>query len=168
MTINEFKKLYFQKGKDSKTSALVGMIIGVVGCSTFLLMDYSITGVIAFGVLASLAALGYYMNIRHEASLARSNPLIQGIKSGNSDYIKWFYVTTLTHKKNIKALNFKTYYINAFNDKRKVLDLSMASEEQGNQAMDLFASKFPNAEKGYSDEIRLKMIEKYNYKNTDS
>lgn len=165
MTTEEFKELYFEYGKNSMTAAIIGASIGVVGCVFMLAMGFNIYGAAAFGFLGCMGLLGYYKNVQHKKSIENGqNPLIQGIESGNSSYLKWFYVTILTHKKNIKALEFKTYYINAYDDKKIVLDLSMEDEEQCNRIIELLASKFPNAQTGYSEEIRQKMIQKYNYK----
>lgn len=162
--MDEFKKLYFQTGKDSKTAALVGTSIGVIGCIAFLVMGYSIYGVVAFAFLAVSGAYGYYLNLKQEALLKNGHPLIKAMEAGNSDYIKWFYVTALTHKQTIKAANFKTYYIDAYDDKKNVLDLGLKDEEECNRMAALLASKFPNAVQGFSEDIRLEMILKYNYK----
>lgn len=162
--MDQFKKLYFQTGKDSKTAALVGTSIGVIGCITFLVMGYSIYGVVAFAFLAVSGAYGYYLNLKHEARMKSGHPLIKAMEAGNSNYIKWFYVTVLTHKQTIKAANFKTYYIDAYDDKKNVLDLGLKDEEECNQVAALLASKFPGAVKGFSEEIRLEMILRYNYK----
>lgn len=165
MTTDEFKKLYFQYGRNSMRAAIIGTSIGVIGCVFMLAMGYNIYGAAAFGGLAFIGLLGYYQNVKHKKLIdSGQHPLIQGIEMGNSDYIKWFYVTVLTHKKNIKALEFKTYYINAYDDKKIVLNLSMDDQAQCDAIMELMASKFPNAEKGYSEEIRQRMIETYKYK----
>ncbi len=165
MTTEEFKKLYFQYGKHSMTSAIIGTSIGVLGCIFMLAMGYNVYGAAAFGLLGGIGLLGYYKNVQHKKSIdSGQNPLIQGIDSGNSDYIKWFYVTILTHKKSIMALEFKTYCVNAYDEKKIVLDLSLKDEDECNQLMELLKYKFPNADTGYSEEIRQKMIQKYNYK----
>ena len=67
MSMDEFKRLFFQTGENSKVAALVGMSIGILGCIAFLAMDYSIYGVIAFAFLAVSGAYGYYLNLKQEA-----------------------------------------------------------------------------------------------------
>jgi len=164
MSMDEFKRLFFQTGENSKIAALVGTSIGVIGCITFLVMGYSIYGVIAFAFLAVSGPYGYYLNLKQEALMKSGHPLIKAMEAGNSDYIKWFYVTVLTHKQTIKAANFKTYYIDAYDDKKNVLDLGLKDEKECNEMAALLASKFPNAVQGFSEAIRLEMISKYNYK----
>ena len=164
MSMDEFKKLFFQTGENSKVAALVGMSIGILGCIAFIVKDYSIYGVVAFAFLAVSGAYGYYLNLKQEAVMKSGHPLIKAMEAGNSDYIKWFYVTVLTHKRTIKAANFKTYYVDAYDEEKNVLDIGLDDEEQCKRMAALLSSKFPNAVQGFSEEIRLEMIAKYNYK----
>lgn len=164
MSMDEFKKLFFETGENSKIAALVGMSIGIIGCITLLVLGWSIYGVLAFAFLAVSGAYGYYLNLKQEARMKEGHPLIKAMEAGNSDYVKWFYITVLTHKQTIKAANFKRYYIDAYDDKKNVLDLGLKDEEECNRMAALLASKFPNAVQGFSEDIRLEMILKYNYK----
>lgn len=162
MTTEEFKKIYIQHGKNSMIAAIVGMIVcfgGGIALFAFGANVYIAGGLTALGLIASL---GLYKNIQHKKDIQNGiNPVLKGIEEGNSDYIKWFYVSEMINEKDT---NIRYYQFKAYNEKKIALMFSMDGNQQSNEAMELFSEKFPQAKRGFSEEIRKEMVAKYKYK----
>jgi len=162
MTTEEFKKIYIQHGKNSMIAAIIGMIVCLGGGLTLLVLDFNIYLACGFIGLGLIASLGLYKNIQHKKDIQNGiNPVLKGIESGNSDYIKWYYVSELVNEKDH---NIRSYQFNAYSEKKIVLMFAMNGHKQAYEAMDLFTEKFPQAQKGYSEDIRKDMVARYKYK----
>ena len=162
MTTEEFKKLYIQYGKNSMSAAIVGIVLffgGGIALFALSVNVYAAGGVTALGLIA---CLGLYKNIQHKKAIENgTNSVLKALDGENSDYIKWFYVSVLVKE---KSPNIKTYSFSAYDDKKMILMLAMNDQEQSSGAMELFTSKFPQATRGFSEEIRKEMVAKYKYK----
>lgn len=169
ITPDEFRELYIKHSKTSMAFAIGGTIIGLIAFPSILLFADepfgipTIYGTIFTGLLIVLGPLGILANKKHKDNIVSGNdPLLKGIELGNSDYVKWFYMLVLKHKKR-QPPNDKIYAVCIYNDKKEIFHMDLDDEEQANAALELLSKKFPEAVGGYSEEIKQKMEEKYGF-----
>ena len=165
-----FKTAYL---RTSKKGIGAGIFIAIVGLPAsigiFLFADLTDGGVLAGAILLLVVGLlGVFVIVKASQKKARimdgTDPLMQAIDSNQRDYIVWFH-GVITSQEGMAIKGLQAYQINLYGEELKKGVIIVAKNEKAyNEILLFLANKFPNAEVGYSPEIKKHMKEKYGLK----
>lgn len=162
-----FKAAYV---RTSKKGINAGVFISIVGLPAAIAMlifaDLTDGGILAGCIIALvLGLLGVLVIVKSSQKKARildgSDPLMQAIDNNQRDYIVWFHGVVTSHE-GMAIKGAQAFQINLYgNELKKGVIIAARNEKAYKEILLFLANKFPNAEAGYSPEIKKRMKEKY-------
>lgn len=165
-----FKTAYLRTSKKAINGGIFIALVGLPAALGILMFaDLTDGGVLAGCIIAFvLGLLGVLVVVKASQKKARivdgSDPLMQAIDNNQRDYIVWFHGVVTSHE-GMAVKGVQAYQINLYGKElKKGVIVTAKNEKAYNEILLFLANKFPNAEVGYSPEIKKRVKEKYGLK----
>ena len=171
--VDDFKNAYLRTKKVGMRGGVVLAIIGIGGVVPIIAFAEPISsgGAIAgLIILGLLGALGLYV-IKKTNQDKRSiedgtDELMNAVNNNVRDHVIWFHAITMEFQGAV-GKSAKNHQIAVYTQGRnKSINLVFKNEQSCNEVLVFLGSCFPDAQTGYSEELRKEMKAKYGLKAT--
>lgn len=166
-----FKKAYLRNARIQRITGIFLSLFFLGGGICILLFSddlsagLNITGLILFFLFGGFGLLIIYKSTRLTSQINNgTDHLMSAIENNDTAHVLWFHgITTQVQGNPVKTM--KSYQIAIYTQEhKKAVVLAIKNEKAYLEILSFLETKFPEAEMGYSEEIKRAMKEKFGFK----